>query len=169
MEQASLRDLMESNTPKTDSFLPVKQFDDLLKSLNQKSLETWSVGGAVCAIIYRVEGGLVRIYRGDPHRWGMVQQRLALGTLGLDTIADSPLGSGVLGGEMARELLSERAGLDAREYGPPSSPPAAVAINCILDQQREWAAKAEAQKKTRRPNKAKKKAKSKTRTRRKST
>ena len=119
MEKANLRDLMESNIPKTDSYLSTSQFDSLFKSLNPKSRETWSVGGAVCAIIYRTEEGLVRIYRGNPKTWGLVQSRIAQGELGIQTILDSPLGSGALSAQMFAELFAqEQVGA---EYGPPSS------------------------------------------------
>jgi hypothetical protein len=121
MERARLRDLMESNIPKADSYLPISQFDVLFKSLNPKQREVWEVGGAVAAIIYRVEDSLVRIYRGNPNTWGLLEKRFALGELGIDAIASSPLGSGVLAAEAARDLAEEDArGLDVTEYGPPS-------------------------------------------------
>ena len=114
MERANLRELMESEIPKVDSFLPISQFDVLYRSLNPKSREPWYLGDAVCALIFREEGKLTRIYRGNPLTWGNVARRLALGELGIDAIATSPLGSGVLTEQMVAEL--EAAEFEAAEF-----------------------------------------------------
>lgn len=165
MEKAKLRDLMESNIPKTDSYLSTNQFDSLFKALNPKSRETWSVGGAVCALVYRTEEGLVRIYRGNPKGWGLVQRRIAEGEFGIQTIIDSPLGSGALSAQMFAELFAqEQVGA---EYGPPSSP-MGMSID-LTDHRANSAVRLQSALRKEGSLKKPKKAKSKSRTRRKST
>lgn len=135
MEKAKLSDLMESSIPKVDSYLPASQFDEFYRSMNPKGRETWLVGNAVAAIIFRQEGSLVRIYRGDPrdpNQWGVLQRRMALGEMGIDAIANNPLGNGVLAQEMVSDLNPEKVSIVPSEWGAPESPVPA-AIDCTND------------------------------------
>jgi hypothetical protein len=132
MERARLRDLMRSEIPKADSYLPVNQFDKLFETLNPKEREVWTVGGSICAIIYRLQDSLVRIYRGNPKGWPVLQSRIALGEMEIESIADSPLGSGVLASAMARELTADSAVVGSEDYGPPEKPAFVASQAAIL-------------------------------------
>lgn len=183
MEKASLRELMESHIPKVDSFLSTGQFDSLFKSLNPESREVWYLGDAVCALIFRDGQKLTRIYRGNPDKWGVLAKRLALGDMGLETIASSPLGSGVLSGQMVAELEAEVRERDAndpaatveqrvqyrKDWEQPESPPFLQRIRTNCQRRDNVPIPRQRLPRTKPLKKKAKKVKSKTRTRKKKT
>jgi hypothetical protein len=128
---------------KNDTFLPAAEFDTLFARLPVTAREAVKVGEAVCGVVFRnSENELVRIYRGDPKNWGIVQRRMAFGDF--DPLEKSDLGNGRLGEMAAAEIRAEKLPpitTDFRTYDAPVSPcPPAVDVVPVREVRKQFEA-----------------------------